>query len=95
MKENPFKKSDELVESYLGKILGTQKGLLLKVKNSWKEIVGSDLCAHTEPEETKSGVLYVKVTSAVWRRELKLTAGKLVEKTIKGAFPEIKKVVWR
>ena len=50
MKKLPFQKSDELIEDFLGKILDSKKGLLLKVKNVWLDCVGSDLACHTDPE---------------------------------------------
>ena len=95
MKESPFKRSDELVDVFFDKLLDSKKGLLLKIKNAWPRHVGRDLAVHTDPEEVNNGVLYVKVKSSIWRKELKMSAGKLVETAVKEAFPEIKKIVWR
>jgi len=95
MKKLPFQKSDELIEDFLGKILDSKKGLLLKVKNVWLDCVGSDLACHTDPEEVNGGILYVKVKSSLWKKELKMTMGRMVEEKVRAAFPEIKKIVWR
>ena len=95
MSRNTFKKSNELVDVFLENILGDDKGVLLKVKEEWKESVGAELSKHTEPEEFKKGVLSVKVIGAVWRKELKMTAGKAVEKKLTEKYSKIKKVIWR
>lgn len=95
MKKLPFQKSDELIDVFLEKILDSKKGSLLKVKNAWPDCVGTDLACHTEPEEVNGGILYVKVKSSLWRKELKMTMGKMVEEKVKNIFPEIKKIVWR
>ncbi len=95
MIKNSFKKSEELVDAFLENILGDDKGVLLKVREEWAESVGAELSKHTEPEEFKKGVLTVKVIGAVWRKELKMTAGKAVEKKLTEKYPKIKKVVWR
>ena len=78
MKKLPFQKSDELIDSFLDKILDSKKGLLLKVKNVWSECVGKDLSFHTEPEEVNGGILYVKVKSSLWKKELKMTMGRIL-----------------
>ncbi|MBR5902322.1 DUF721 domain-containing protein [bacterium] len=95
MSKNPFKKSDELVEDFLKDILGDEKGAFIKIRDGWKESVGEELAKHTEPEEFNKGILYVKVTGAIWRKELKMTAGRKVEEVLKVKFPMLKKVVWR
>ena len=95
MKKLPFQKSDELIDSFLDKILDSKKGQLLKVKNVWNECVGKDLSCHTEPEEVNGGILYVKVKSSLWKKELKMTMGRMVEEKVRAVFPEIKKIVWR
>ncbi|MBO7435561.1 DUF721 domain-containing protein [bacterium] len=95
MIKNPFKKSDELVEDFLKDILGDEKGAFIKIKEDWKESVGEELAKRTEPEEFNKGILYVKVSGAIWRKELKMTAGRKVEEVLKSKFPMLKKVVWR
>ena len=95
MKKLTFQKSDELIDVFLDKILDSKKGLLLKVKNAWSGCVGKDLSLHTEPEETNGGILYVKVKSSLWKKELRVTMGRMVEEKVRAVFPEIKKIVWR
>jgi predicted nucleic acid-binding Zn ribbon protein len=46
----------------------------------WNELVGEKIAAVSEAEKVVSGVLYVKVKDHVWRNELKMLSGRLLEK---------------
>lgn len=46
----------------------------------WNEIVGEKIASVSEAQKVVSGVLYVKVKDHVWRHELKMLSGRLIEK---------------
>lgn len=48
--------------------------------HKWREVVGEKIAAVTEPEKIVSGVLYVRVRDHVWRNELMMMSGELVER---------------
>lgn len=46
----------------------------------WKEIVGEDLAEHCFPERIKSGKLYIKSDSPIWRQQLDLLKEEIEER---------------
>lgn len=95
MRKHHFEKGEDLIEKFLEKISGDEPGLLARVKNDWIEIVGSQVAKTTQPEKFSNGILVVSVNNPVWKRELQLTAGRVIEMAVKRKFKTVKKLVWR
>jgi len=67
-------KYPEKIDSILGSFL-QERGYLSICKEydviaQWKEIVGEKVAKVTQCERVENGVLYVRVTSSVWRNEI-------------------------
>lgn len=67
-------KYPEKIDSILGSFL-QERGYLSICKeydviSQWKEIVGEKVARVTQCEKVENGVLYVRVTSSVWRNEI-------------------------
>lgn len=67
--DSPQKLSLILPDS-LKKIAGKDKIFEYKLKILWAECVGYQISVHSEPDNIKRGILWVKVDSAVWINEL-------------------------
>jgi len=48
--------------------------------NKWNQIVGEKIASVSEAKKVISGILYVNVKDHVWRQELKMLSGRLLEK---------------
>ncbi|MDP6457434.1 MAG: DUF721 domain-containing protein [Candidatus Marinimicrobia bacterium] len=46
----------------------------------WEKVVGKAVAENTTPEEVKHGTLIVKVSTPVWRNELAMRKGEILEK---------------
>lgn len=95
MKKNTFQSGASLIDGYLKKLCGDDQGLLAIIKEEWPETVGQKVSEHAQPVGLSNGILIVEVKNPVWRRELQMTAGKVVQEAVKKRYRQIKRIAWR
>lgn len=69
-----FKKKPVEIKNIIEKVLrhigGEERVKESKILNSWNNIVGKTISAHTRPEKIRKGKLIVIVDSPVWKNDL-------------------------
>ena len=58
-----------------GKRVFESKALMI-----WEDVVGESLRAHTRPVRVKEGRMVVAVEDSVWKQEISLLQGEIIEK---------------
>jgi len=88
-RREPFPKIGDYVDTVLEEIAASQKGNGLSlIQALWPQIVGERISGVSRPVHFESGVLTLKVRSAVWRQELHSQMS-LVISAISGKLPDI------
>ena len=65
------------------------------LKSNWQNIVGNDIAKNTKPVKIEESVLFVKVSSHIWKAELKGGLGNVILKRVqKDITNKIKKIRW-
>ena len=75
----PYISVGEAIEQFLQKNGLKSKAAVQAVIGRWPEIMGAPIAQNTEKIWFSSGVLYVKVSSPVWRHELQMARKKIAE----------------
>lgn len=79
MKEKPYLSLGEAIQAYLAKHNLTDDVLVQKVISDWSKLMGKPIAQQTEKIWYKDGVLYIKMSSPVWKNELQLARMKIKE----------------
>jgi predicted nucleic acid-binding Zn ribbon protein len=75
-----MKSIDGPLKDLLRRLTGPRALKEYEAFQKWQEVVGKKISEISEPVRILSGVLYVKVNDHVWRNELMMMSGDLVDK---------------
>ncbi len=84
-----------VIEEIIEKLQPETNSWLDAVKDNWKNIVGEEIAKNTKPEKIEENILFVKVSSHIWKNELRAGLGNIIlEKVQKNITDKIKKIRW-
>lgn len=75
----PYMSIGDAIQAFLNKHGLQSKAAIQTVIGKWEQIMGLPIAQNTEKIWFDSGVLYVKMSSPVWRNELQMARGKIKE----------------
>lgn len=79
MKDNRDQSLREVIEELIKAYRWEGKLDVVKLKNSWQNIVGTIIANHTTKLEVRNKTLYIKLDSSVIRNELMMARTKIIE----------------
>ena len=79
MKDNRDQSLREVIEELIKAYRWEGKLDVVKLRNSWANIVGTIIANHTTKLEVRNKTLYIKLDSSVIRNELMMARTKIIE----------------
>lgn len=90
-----FTNTQSLIDGVLRELKPPVDSWFDTIHEQWNETVGPAVAAQTVPERMEGTELYVRVSSHVWRQELRSGVGNDVLKKIRGNIcPKLTRINW-
>jgi len=94
-KKSSFKSLGDVIEVIIGQIQPPADSWLDSIKEKWEEIVGPEIAKNTKIERIEESILLVKVSSHIWKSELRGGLGAVILKRIQSEVTnKVKKIRW-
>jgi len=94
-KKSSFKSIGDVIEVIIGQIQPPADSWLDSIKEKWEDIVGSEIAKNTKIERIEESILLVKVSSHIWKSELRGGLGTVILKRIQSEVTnKVKKIRW-
>jgi len=94
-KKAGFKSIGDVLEVIIGQIKPPADSWLDSIKEKWESIVGPEIAKNTKIERIEESILLVKVSSHIWKNELRGGLGTVILKKIQTEITDkIKKIRW-
>jgi hypothetical protein len=90
-----FTDAQSLVDDVLRELKPPVDSWFDTICEQWDSIVGTAVAAQTAPERMEGTELYVRVSSHIWRQELRSGVGNDILKKIRGSIcPKLTRINW-
>jgi len=92
-KKASFKSIGDIVDVIINQIKPPADSWLDNIKEKWEDIVGPEIAKNTKIERIEESILLVKVSSHIWKNELRGGLGTVILKKIQSEITDkIKKI---
>ena len=90
-----FTSTQSIIDDVLRELKPPADSWFDTISKQWPEIVGPAVAAQTVPERMEGTELYVRVSSHVWRQELRSGVGNTIVNKIRGdVCPKLTGINW-
>ena len=94
-KKSSFKSISDVIEVIMDQIKPPADSWIDNIKENWENIVGSEIAKNTKIDRIEESILLVKVSSHIWKNELRGGLGNVILKKIQTEITDkIKKIRW-
>jgi len=94
-KKSSFKSIGDVIEVIIGQIKPPADSWLDNIKEKWEDIVGPEIAKNTKIVRIEESILLVKVSSHIWKNELRGGLGTVILRKIQTEITDkIKKIRW-
>jgi len=95
-KKSSFRSMGDVIEVIINQIKPPADSWLDIIKENWVKIVGANIAENTKIERIEESILIVKVSSHIWKNELRGGLGTTILKRIQSEITnKIKKIRWQ